>query len=267
SVVSGIVDALYKWMRSAGGLLTEEEAGRYLASVYPAEHIHPVAVGRLLFHICPRFKAVIKDHLWGLPVVPLGLVLDVQGEMVRILERVSLPLSPGQLVARFKETAIYRRNRRSLDDGFVAACLRTHPEIARDEDNRCVLRKWSKKRLDEIVQALHEIGRPAHFTVVAERANMLLPPEQRALAQTVRAYMERRTDLFVSLGRGIYWLRDHVAHAPDKDMNPPGGNLGLRFDTLARWQIEFDGAGNDVGHDTHKEVEKLRRLGLDFFSK
>jgi hypothetical protein len=263
-LVDRIFDFLLKGMRSAGGLMTAEEVGRYLASVYPVEQVHPVAAGQLLLLASPRFKEVIKGYLWGLPTAPFGLVQDIQDEMKRILEEVNRPLFPKQVVVRFKKSAFYQRNQRGLGDAFVAACLRTHPEIERDPGNRCILKKWSKKRLDEIVQALYEIGRPAHFTVIAERANMLLPPEQRTSAQTVRACMERRTDIFIGLGRGIYWLRDGET---DDEGHLPLGNLALQFDRLLHWQAEMEGRDSNVGYDTHTEVEKIRRIGLDFFGK
>jgi len=76
------------------------------------------------------------------------------------------------------------------------------------EGSRLDLRRRERHWTDELVRALRELKRPSHFTRIAEATNALLPPERQVHTHNVHALMQRRDDLFVRTGMGVYGLAE-----------------------------------------------------------
>ena len=128
----------------------------------------------------------------------------------------------------------------------------------------CGLKKWAKRKLDEVVLALRQIGHPAHYSIIAEQANTLLPQDQRTSARNIHAILDRYPDIFINVGRGKYWLQSHLREEIDAQLQVDFGDLfGPQ---LERWQEEWDRRQGNVELDTQAEVDTLRRIGLDFLS-
>jgi len=120
-------------------------------------------------------------------------------------------------------------------------------------------REIRQSQLEDVLRAL---SAPAHYSVIAERTNVLLPPDRQTSAQNIRNMLDQEADVFIHLGQGIYWLRSYLQE--ESSTQPPADLLfGAQ---LARWQTEWDGRPGGSEFDTHAEVDIIRQVGLDFFA-
>jgi hypothetical protein len=80
------------------------------------------------------------------------------------------------------------------------------------------LRHWNKfgrgRAAARIERALAELGEPTHFSYVAEKMNFLFPDKAPFSGHAITATMLRYPDVFTSLGRGIYALRNWGVSRP-----------------------------------------------------
>ena len=74
------------------------------------------------------------------------------------------------------------------------------------------LKRWNKLRgsrsAARIERALAELERPTHHSYLVEKLNFLFPDQSPFIAATVCAKMRRHPEVFISLGRGMYGLRN-----------------------------------------------------------
>jgi hypothetical protein len=291
------------------------------------DKIDSIGVTHLMFEVNDDVKWLRGTGAWGLKSAPLNEVRGVQKRLARVLEKkhVSLPIE--EVVDHFKSTRFYRNRHDILEDDFILACLRVHPEVSID-DEQCGLNKWERHRLDEMILALREIGEPVHYTEIAEKTNALLEPEMQTTAHNIHAHMLRMPDIFVrvghgvygltewglhddgsvanaahrvlseagkplhydivadrvletwcvnpasvyaalqsdhrfiSIGPGIYWLRENIAEGCDAGEADFGDLFGER---LEEWQEELNLEENGLDYDTHAEADAIRQMGMDFF--
>lgn len=84
--------------------------------------------------------------------------------------------------------------------------------IGMDWTNCLGLRRWKffeRQNVAALAQrALLELGQPSHFDQVAQVASRLSPTGRAFSGHAITATMLRYSDVFVSLGRGLYALRD-----------------------------------------------------------
>ena len=263
AVIRPLFALLMYSIEQSGGVLDAEKLDAALRAELVIGQVDPVGVARLVFSLHDGVKWIRKAEVWGLARLPLDQVLSIQVRLANVLKKAYAPLPCETVIAQFKATRYYRSHCDELGDAFVTACLKSHQQIEIDESGLCGLTKWSKRKLDEVLLALRQIGRPAHFSVIAERANALLPSDQRTSERNIQALLERHSTVFVFLGRGKYWLRDYVigevGTQPEVDF---GDVFGER---LAHWQEELDRRQGDSELDTHAEVDRIRVVGLDFF--
>lgn len=263
AIISSLCALLKCMLNDAGGLLNPELLDAALRSELAIGELNPAGVARLVFQLSDDVEWVRETQAWGLTNLPLDQVPAVQKQMVDVLEQVYAPLTFETVISRFKATRYYRSHRDQLQEPFIAACLMTHLQIEVTEDGLLGLRKWSNTRLHKVVLALRQIGNPAHYTIIAEQTNTLLPTDQRTSVRNIQALLDRQSNVFTCLGRGRYWLRDHVLTDMEAQSEGDFGDLfGAR---LARWQEELDGRQGNSKLDTHAEVDRIRNVGLEFF--
>ena len=101
-----------------------------------------------------------------------------------------------------------RRINPDLSEEFLVACLRTHPDLDIRDDGAFVYKNWARNRTGVIIQALRQIGRPAHYTEITEEVNRILPEEMEADPHNINAHMQRLPEIFVWIGRGTYGLAE-----------------------------------------------------------
>jgi hypothetical protein len=84
--------------------------------------------------------------------------------------------------------------------------------MAVDWTNSIGLRRWPfferQDRAAIVQRALVELAEPTHFTRVAQKVNSLIPDRRPMNSHAVAAVMLRYPDIFVSLGRGMYALKN-----------------------------------------------------------
>lgn len=215
-VIRPLVALLVYLLEQAGSLMNEEQVNAALQQEIVVNNVDPIGVVHLLFEINNEINNDVKwlrgIEAWGLKSAPLDEVLGMQKRLARILEKERVPLSVEEAIARFKSTRFYRNRQEKLEDGFILACLRVHPEISIDDEDKCGLKQWEHHRLNETILALREIGEPVHYTVIAERTNALLEPEVQTSAHNIHAHMQRQPDVFVRVGHGIYGLAEWGLH-------------------------------------------------------
>ena len=265
AVIRPLLELLLYLLEQAGGLMNETQLEAALQRELVIGDVDPVGVARLVFDLHDDFKWIRKAQTWGLTRFPLTQVPSINRHLTEVLEKAYVPLPSDKVVARFKETRFYQNRRDALDDAFIVTCLRTHPTIEVDSGGMCGLTKWATRKPDKIVLALQQIGHPVHYSVLAERVNALLPPDQQTLARNIQAILNRYPNIFVHLGRGKYWLRGHLIEEASASPQADFGDLfGAR---LTRWQAELDRRQGSCELDTHTEVDIIRNVGLDFFTK
>jgi RNA polymerase sigma factor (sigma-70 family) len=80
------------------------------------------------------------------------------------------------------------------------------------------LRHWNKfgrgRSAARIERALTELGKPTHCSYVAEKMNFMFPDKAPFQGHAITATMLRYPDVFVSLGRGMYGLRNWGVSRP-----------------------------------------------------
>jgi DNA-directed RNA polymerase alpha subunit len=248
----------------AGGLMNEAQIVDTLQRELIIGDVDPVGAVRLVFEVDDDFKWLRKAQAWGLTSCPLTQVPDINQRLSKVLEKAYAPISFDKIITRFKVTRYYLNHRDELDDTFIAASLRTHPQIEVDGDGMCGLKKWATRKLDEVVLALRQIGHPVHYSIIAEQANALLPQDQQTSARNIHAILDRYPDIFINVGRGKYWLQSHLREETSTQSQADFGDLfGAR---LERWQKDWDRRQGNVELDTQAEVDTIRRIGLDFFN-
>ncbi len=199
-----LIDLLFQ----AGGLMGRSQIEAALRSELVVGDVNPVGVVRLISSSITAVKWLDKENACGLTNFPLELVPEVNQKLITVLKATYAPMPVENVLVAFKDTSIYRSHQAKLSDRFILACLRAHPQIEIDKDGLCSLGKRRRHRMSEMILALREIGEPTHYSVIAEKVNTLLPPEQQTTPRNVHAELGRCTDLFVRVGPGIFGLKE-----------------------------------------------------------
>jgi len=207
-VVRPLVMLLTGLLDQAGGLMNGSQIEVALSRKLAIGDIDLIGAVRLISSLTNAVEWMSRLDACALTRFPLGMVRVINRELVAVLEAAYVPTLVEDLLVAFKNTRVYECHHAELEDAFILACLRAHPQIEIDEDGLCSLEKWNRHRLQKIVLALKQIGEPAHYSVIAERANAMLPVEQRGTPRNIHAELGRRTDLFVRVGHGIFGLKE-----------------------------------------------------------
>jgi hypothetical protein len=131
-------------------------------------------------------------------------------------------------------TALASRGRPALIDDLVARLrlssagveitapeLRRLPQVSRQvvmSLGQLALPNWNRfgrgRAAGRVERALAELGQPTHFSYIVEKMNFLFPDKAPFQGHAITATMLRYPDVFVSLGRGEYALRNWGVSRP-----------------------------------------------------
>jgi hypothetical protein len=189
------------------GLLTASKLAEVLTQEMVVGRVDPVGVVRLLAKTGDDIRWVGRARLFGLTSCPVKRVVSVQKRLLRRVHRRDQPPTVVELLADLKTSNYYIKREAELNDSFILACLKNHPELS-VQGQYCVPTQYTGEPVQQFVRALRDLDRPTHFARVAHRANRRLAAEQRTAAPTVHAYLKNRPDLFVQVAEGIFGLRD-----------------------------------------------------------
>lgn len=208
AIVRSLKLLLVHLVKQNGGLIDESQLTTVLDHEMTIDTVRPIGVARLVFEIDDAVKWHPKIQAWALINLPLDELEDVQRHLSSILEKECAPLPLDEIIARFKATRFYRNRQETVTDDVIRACVKVHAEISLDENGLCELKKWERHRTDEVILTLRAIGEPAHYTLIAQRANKMLEKEMRTPVRNFYTMLCHRTELFVRVGRGIFGLKE-----------------------------------------------------------
>lgn len=129
AAVSSIIALLDQQFANAGGLMSEDEACEYVASLVTAEQIDARWVARLILHTHSGLEQVKRCGLWVHESEPHDLVDALRSQLIEMIKDEGGLVSLNRLIDRLAGIPFFVKHRRRLTDGFIAACLRTHPKI------------------------------------------------------------------------------------------------------------------------------------------
>jgi RNA polymerase sigma factor (sigma-70 family) len=241
---------LYQFFVDHGGLLSEPEIIALLEDeqVIRLGNIDPLGVILLICEVDERFRYHKQPQFATLNIYSVEAINDVQRCFTDILAEKLTAIPGSVLLEELKQTSIYEELQSVFSDNFFQACLRVHPEIGELDSGLYTLAKWSNRRLDEMIAVLRQLGKPAHYTVIAEKTNALLPFEQQATAHNIHAHMGRLPEIFVRVGHGIFGLAEwglhvdgNLANAAYRVLKEAGKPLHIDVITrevLKTWQVQ-----------------------------
>ena len=198
-------------LESNGGLVSEIEMVSLIKNNEKIKlgNIRLIGVMMLLSELTEKFRYYKREHYFASTLFPINEILNIQSRFLKILEKNYAPTQATMIIENFKKTNFYQKRVDILSDDFLLACLRVHSEIEEREHGVYTLKKWANTLIDEIILALREIGEPAHYSVISDHVNKLLPKENRASTHSIHATLQRRNDLFAWVGlRGTYGLKE-----------------------------------------------------------
>lgn len=211
----GVLQAFYAYiaeeMKAQAGLMSVQQICETVAGMIDIGEIHiDGAISLLLSLESDQFIEIQKNQCWGLKGLPLHMVKPVSDQLVRILRKVRAPLFKTDLLERCIGSKWYSDNKLhgSISREFIEACLLADGRFEQVVDDQWGLVQWKGKRTDKIIMALRELGRPSHYTEIAEVTNRMLPPEQRISPKAYHTQISYKPDVFVWVERGTYGLAE-----------------------------------------------------------
>jgi RNA polymerase sigma factor (sigma-70 family) len=166
----------------------------------------------------------------------------------RIVTEALAPLPVSDVLARFADDRKGKRLVEHIEQAYLIACLRAHPDILIDEQDSCSLKQWEHRRLDDMIIVLREHGKPLHYREIANRVNQRLPEDQQTTAHNIHAHIGRLPDIFVRVGHGVFGLAewglardDNLADAAHRVLTEVGHALSIEelIDrVLETWRVK-----------------------------
>jgi DNA-binding CsgD family transcriptional regulator len=199
-----------------GGMMTVAECTAWLDAEEDLAlgDIRPVGVVELLCAVDERFAWLTKHKL-----VILGTLLDapwmqVQATLAELLRGPFSIAGSQALYEAFQATALWQELHDSdlttiggvTLERFIMACLRTHPRLEQPSAEAYAVRRGHNSIVNELIIAMREMGEAAHFTLIADRVNALLPAHRQAKLHNVHALLGRYDDIFARVGHGTFGL-------------------------------------------------------------
>lgn len=208
-IVQPFVQLMQQIIFAEGGICAETYLGEVLTEAVKIGDIDPSGAVRLLLDTHNGFSKLKKMQAWGLSDLPLNLVSEINRNLIKILTAEQAPLSKTDLLIRLKATPLYQKYAAHLNNTFIFACIKINQMIVDTGNESYGLEKWERYYQDDIILALRHIGKPAHFSKIAEIINANLPPERHITPRGVHIRLLHRPDLFVWVGlRGTYGLKE-----------------------------------------------------------
>lgn len=217
----------------SGGVLPEKLAGKRFQEFMELGDVRAEGALKLILELndevswLPRTRTWVRDDL-------VDTVIAIQRLLVQLLKDEYAPVSALKFLEKFEELWLEQTDSHPPSEQLIMSCVMTDPLLLIDEQGRVGLEKWTRHRLDEMVLALREIGEPAHYKAIAEKTNLLLPPEQRTTAKNIHAHISRLPEVFVRVGHGVFGLAEwglsddgNLANAAARVLREAGKNLHI----------------------------------------
>lgn len=212
---NGLIQAFYylikEEMYKLGGIVSIDQFVPLIESFMEIGEIKlDGAISFLLYLEKDLFHEIERSKLWGLRGVHLELIRPVRRTTLDLLNTHYAPLSFSDLVVGIRKSQWYSDllTKVALTDEFIKACISTDDRFEEVDNSYWALGRWKKSRVDDIVMALHKLGKPSHCTEITTIANGILPPTQKLSVRNCLAILGRKPDLFIWVRSGTYGLSE-----------------------------------------------------------
>ena len=205
--IKPLVELFHYVLTESGGPMNAQQFRERLCDVLVAGEMDPLNLANLVFELndsCTRLKNL---YGWDSEEISLTQVVEIQEQLATLLDQEKVPLTTAQLITKFKDTRFYQENSDEFGETTIEGCLESHPGL-RLKGKLWYLKKRSWLRLAGIILALRQIGEPAHYEVIAERTNALLPSNLHRTPHSIHAELGRRPDIFIRVGHGVFGLEE-----------------------------------------------------------
>jgi len=211
-VIHPVVQRLVQAIATNCGVLSCEAAQEALVLDSLSEPIPAESLLAFVLNFAYQVKKMKRPPILVLQTEPYTSWSIYTESICKLLERILTtayaPMAVDAVLAQFTQEPDGKEVLPNVPEKFIIACLRAHPEIVVDEEEMCHLKKWSNKRVDDIIVVLREHSHPLHYKEIAERVNQRLPEDQQTTAHNVHAQLGRMTNFFVRVGHGIFGLAE-----------------------------------------------------------
>ncbi len=198
-------------IEEAGGVLNEKQMKSVIEEILEETTFDSTGLMRIALSCQAEITWNKKYQAWIMEQYD-EYFESVQECLYQTLENQYAPISANQLRRHFLAKNADSISESNLTKDFVLACIYSNPNFIIDEEGKVGLEKWTRRRLDEMILALRELGEPAHFSVIAEHTNALLPKDQKTTPHNIHAHMSRLPDIFVRVGQGVFGLAEWGLH-------------------------------------------------------
>ncbi|MGI6375341.1 MAG: DNA-directed RNA polymerase subunit alpha C-terminal domain-containing protein [Anaerolineae bacterium] len=230
-----------------GGVLTTDDIDQHLPLTVPLGDLAPRDAAALFALVDDalvwpsREQLLVLKHLWKGPLPTLWDELEAAA---------ADGIDDAQdLVFRVASSWAFRDD--TVTPDTVRAALRSHPKLQVVEGRvaRGPQRQGPPARaLQETIEALGAIGRPAHYSEIAAMVAQMRGGERAPTARSVYMRIMKFSEHFTRAGRGIYGLAEwglpndgSVANAVVRVLTEAGEPLSIievQDRVLAAWQVE-----------------------------
>lgn len=189
-------------LRAFGGVATLADVSARLGGLIPFGYVHPEASTRFLVEWCPDVMITADSLLFVQPYTE-SLIRQTQ-QILREIVTQQANVARDSLITQ----ALITGGEQVIAAGaqFVAAALETLKDIvAHGERYQVAGRRSTKSR---IIQAMHNLGRPATVAEIGAEYRRLYPDESQRTDNSIRGFFDRFHDTFVLVGLSTYALAE-----------------------------------------------------------
>jgi len=202
------LNLMHRAISRAGGLLPVHGLGE-ASEAYGVRlgHMDGPALIEFLLELDCRFKRDRTTGGWGIDGYPLEGIEFIISASKNILANAKAPIREDELLNSIKESLCSAGQATEPSDSFLLACWRASDELLH-EDGWWRLESWTRRRLDNLIVVLRELGRSTHYTEIARLVNECVPENLQASERTIHAELGRHPDIFVWQESGTYGLAE-----------------------------------------------------------
>lgn len=166
-------------LQQAGGILRENQISEKISQVTVLGKINPIGATRFVLGVTSGLQE-IEDGIWALKECPLEYFSMVTSAAALRLEKNQSRMRYNKLVSEVRRMLESSNNaaQREVDTLFIEACLQADLQFEISDDGWCILAKWQRSYIGEMVEVLREKGTPIHFREIASGVEALLNGNQ-----------------------------------------------------------------------------------------
>ena len=211
-------------VRKMGGVMTLGDIEEYLPIAIPLGATRPADAANLLASVSDKFEWWPKLKILVLSELKNGTLQAIWDDLKTEIGKDISVEDAEDLIFRVASSWMLRDE--GVTQDTVRAALRCHPELHIADgqaEHTTTKKKDIPGALEETIEALRRIGRPAHYTEIAAMVAEMRGYRNVLTKQSMYQRMYRFTEAIVRVGQGTFglaeWDLSDYGH-PDSKMNP-----------------------------------------------